>query len=367
MIRPACLVLFLLPTVIEVASNARAEELFPAAAELARLQGRRIEGPGPGGSAIDVGPAGSWYAGFLGMPTVDFDGETYRLWFSGGELTSDPTVPYGLIERIGLATSRDGRTWEIANDGRPVLDLGPAGSADAKGCTHPFVLRTGDGWTMWYGGVDGRSAKDVGKAPAHVRIEQVCMATSKDGVHWTRANDGRPVLPIGEDGDVDSIQATGVHIVRSDAGFMMWYSAYDGRHTLAAATSADGLRWQRANGGRALTGLEPGGQGQTGPSVIRDGDAYWMLYCADTGNEWKVYSATSSDGFHWQPSAGGRPVLGPAPAGSFGTAGSGHNHSAHPSQLVRAGERLLVWYMAEDGSPPNLQRIGLLELTGAER
>src|SRR5687768_3300339 len=79
--------------------SARAED-FPAAAELARLQGRRIDGAGPGGSAFDVGPDGSWYAAFLGMPTVDCDGETYRLWFSGGELTSDPSFPYGLVERI---------------------------------------------------------------------------------------------------------------------------------------------------------------------------------------------------------------------------------------------------------------------------
>lgn len=366
MTKPARVFNCVLSAAIALASTggpARSAERLEAA-ELARLQGRRIDGAGPGGSAFDVGPAGSWYAGFLGMPTVDFDGETYRLWFSGGELTSDSSFPYGLIERIGLATSRDGRTWEIANGGQPVLDLGPEGSADAKGCAHPFVLRTGDGWTMWYGGIDGRSAQNIGKSPAHVRIEQICMATSADGIHWTRANEGRPVLPIGGAADVDSIQATGAHVIKTDAGYRMWYSAYDGRHTLAAATSADGIHWQCAHSGQALTGLEPGGQGQTGPSVVWDGAAYWMLYCADTGNEWKIYSATSADGFHWRPAGKGRPLLGPAPAGNFGTAGRGHNHSAHPSQLVRAGDQLLVWYMAEDGAPPNLQRIGLLELIG---
>jgi hypothetical protein len=330
--------------------------------QLAKARFDRVEGTGPGGAAFDVGPAGSWYAGFLGMPTIDFDGETYRLWFAGGELTTDSSYPYGMIERIGLATSRDGRTWEVANDGKPVLDLGPPGSADAKGCTHPFVMRTADGWTMWYGGIDGRSAKDVGKDPAHVRIEQVCMATSTDGIHWTRANGGQPVLPIGGSEDVDSIQATGAHVMKNKQGYTMWYSPYNGRHRLAAATSTDGIHWQRANGGRALDGLEPGIQGQTGPSVVWDGSSYWMLYCADTGNEWKIYAATSADGFHWQ-AIGTAPVLGPAPKGNFGTAGYGHNHSAHPSQLVLAGERTVVWYMAEDANPPNLQRIGVMELT----
>jgi predicted GH43/DUF377 family glycosyl hydrolase len=334
----------------------------PCVSVLSNAECRRVDGAGPGGSAFDVGPAGSWYAAFLGMPTVDFDGELYRLWFAGGELTTDPSVPYGMFERIGLATSRDGTNWEIANEGQPVLDLGPAGAADAKGCTHPFVLRTADGWMMWYGGIDGRSAKDFGRAPAHVRIEQVCLATSTDGIHWTRANGGRPVLEVGAAGSVDSIQATGAHVLRTSDGYMMWYSAYDGRHTLAAAASSDGIHWERANGGRALSGLEAGLQGQTGPAVVYDGTSYWMLYCADTGNEWKIYSAVSQDGFDWQPANAGKPVLGPAPTGSFGTAGYGRNHSAHPSQLVLAGDRQLVWFMAEDGSPPNLQRIGALEV-----
>jgi hypothetical protein len=335
----------------------------PAVSQLTKARFDRVEGTGPGGAAFDVGPAGSWYAGFLGMPTVNFDGETYRLWFSGGEMTTDPSFPYGMIERIGLATSRDGQTWEIANDGNPVLDLGPPGSADAKGCTHPFVMRTADGWMMWYGGIDGRSAEDVGKSPAHVRIEQVCLATSTDGIHWTRANGGAPVLPVGGPDDVDSIQATGAHVIKRDDGYHMWYSPYNGRHALAAATSADGIHWKRANGGRALSGLEPGLQGQTGPSVVWDGKSYWMLYCADTGNEWKIYAAVSDNGFEWRPAGKGGPVLGSPPPGNFGTAGYGHNHSAHPSQLVDSHGRLLVWYMAEDATPPNLQRIGLMELT----
>jgi len=46
-------------------------------------------------------------------------------------------VPYGFYERIGLGTSSDGITRQIANDGKAVLDLGPPGSPDAKGLAHP--------------------------------------------------------------------------------------------------------------------------------------------------------------------------------------------------------------------------------------
>jgi len=31
---------------------------------------------------------------------------------------------------------------------------------------------------MWYGGIDGRTGKDVGVGPAHVRVEQIGLAIS---------------------------------------------------------------------------------------------------------------------------------------------------------------------------------------------
>ena len=57
------------------------------------------------------------------MSTVDFDGELYRMWFVGGQKTSDAGVPYGDYERIGLATSTDGIHWTKTNGGQPVTGL----------------------------------------------------------------------------------------------------------------------------------------------------------------------------------------------------------------------------------------------------
>ena len=60
-------------------------------------------------------------------------------------------MPYGIRTAIGLVTSRDGVHWEMVNDGQPVLEVGPAGSADAKGLAHPFVMNVGEQFWMWYG------------------------------------------------------------------------------------------------------------------------------------------------------------------------------------------------------------------------
>ena len=88
----------------------------------------------PGGAAqgavLDTGPPDSWYSGTVGMPTVHFDGKLYRMWFVGDEPTKDSGAPYRIYQRIGLAISKDGLHWRVANEGKPVLDLGPKGSAD---------------------------------------------------------------------------------------------------------------------------------------------------------------------------------------------------------------------------------------------
>ena len=104
----------------------------------------------------------------------------------------------------------------------------------------------------------------------------------------------------------------------------MWYSSlYDskmGRGGIGLATSPDGVRWRRENGGRPVLSPGPAGafdEGQGGfPEVLYDGSVYRMWY-AGMAADWhgsgfghyRVGLATSSDGVVWQRANGGRPVL----------------------------------------------------------
>ena len=317
----------------------------------------RVVGSQTGGAAVFPDTKSVWFNLSVSLPTVDFDGETYRMWFVGHTMTSDPGIPYGWYERIGLATSRDGLHWEIANEGRPVLDLGPAGTFDDCGLAHPFVLRVGDQFMMWYGGIDGRAGRDVGVGPAHVRVEQIGLATSSDGVHWARANDSHPVLEIGPPGSIDAVQATGCHVIRRGDEFAMWYGAYNGAHTVGMATSQDGIHWTKENGGQAVTGLL--GTGKLGPSVYFDGSRYLMLYNTawSTGGGpeglWTTFAATSSDGVHWDSALDHQSLLGPAPPGNFGSADGkrGNNHVVHPTKMIFLDGRVRVWYGADGNQP----------------
>jgi len=82
------------------------------------------------------------------------------------------------------------------------------------------------------------------------------LATSRDGLRWTKANEGRPVLAPGEAGAADETKTDHPAVVQSDGRFHMWYTAgpKDSKYKICYATSDDGYRWERQNGGQPVLG-----------------------------------------------------------------------------------------------------------------
>jgi len=348
---------------IDTASNFA--KLFPPVENILQAQFTRVKGNAQKNSVLDVGGPESWYSDIVSLPTVDFDGKAFRMWFTGAAKTDDPSIPYGSYEQIGLAISLDGINWTVANDGKPVFTPQEMDGFDRKGVTHPNVLRVGEKFLMWYGGIDGTLAKDLGLERGNVRVERIGLAISEDGIQWKRANGGNPVLDIGPPGSIDSVQATGMHVLMIKKEFVMWYGAYGGQHKLGIATSFDGIHWTKENGGRPVSGLL--GEEQLGPSVYFDGHRYLLFYSTVVNQQWVMFAASSPDGVNWLPL--NYPVLDQAPEDNFDSAGPGRNHSVHPSQLIffnpKAlfffGPKALLLYGGEDSEPPNYQRIGLME------
>ena len=253
---------------------------------------------------------------------------------------------------IGSASSVDGVSWMREAGGKPVFPLGADGAFDAAQVFGPEVHHNGEHYLMWYTG-------DAGvKHASGIFHYQIGLATSRDGSTWTRANGGRAVLGNGGGGSPDEVQAATPSVLREGDGYRMWYAAWAPQlnHTICVARSSDGIRWERENGGEPVQGLDP--PIAYGHAVARVGDTYVMLYMALEAAR-SLYGATSTDGTHWQMLNDGRPVLNPGAGEDFDA-----NIVGHP-YLLADGGILRAWYTGYQTKPGGIAnwelRIGLAE------
>jgi predicted GH43/DUF377 family glycosyl hydrolase len=99
---------------------------------------------------------GDWERGGLYKPCLlEHDG-TFYLFYN-----AKTAAARGWREQTGLAVSTDLRTW-TRNPGNPVIPNGPAGSADEIFASDPCVLRFGRQWALFYYSLDAKGvARDV--------------------------------------------------------------------------------------------------------------------------------------------------------------------------------------------------------------
>jgi hypothetical protein len=180
--------------------------------------GLGLEPPGPIATSLVETADGSWLAFGWGSPAGEPD--TSSIW---GATSFDLAGP-----------------WEAISD--QVLEPGPAGSWDDGGVNSPSVIRTEDGYMMLY---DGWSAEPG---------DQVGLATSSDGLTWTR--EPEPVMAPGADGAFD---ARSIQIPRLALTPDGWFMAYMGLEAdiqqpgrVGLATSHDLTSWSKLG-----IGLQP--------------------------------------------------------------------------------------------------------------
>jgi hypothetical protein len=227
-------------------------------------------GPSPTGKIRDRGPSFPW--------VVPRDDGPWLLYY-GAWGTWAP--PKDLSNRTGLAISKDqGLTWEVVNE--TVLPLGKPGSIDAGLTGSVDVMRTGpQSYMMWYtAGERYQMVGDVYRGIVHIG-----MARSKDGLTWEKFP--QPALRARLEA-VPEFEAvvSKPSVLLIDGTYHMWFSIFDMKskgYRLGYATSADGVKWNRAFDKQILP-LTPGGfdsENQSYPCVIDMGDQLWMFY---TGN-----------------------------------------------------------------------------------
>ncbi len=202
-------------------------------------------------------------------------------------------------QAIGLATSADRIVW-TRYVGNPVLDVGPAGSWDERKISTASVYCNGNGYSMWY---TGRG----------VREGSIGLATSPDGIHWTKYAEN-PLLPPGPPGSWEQNSAEGPKVIKVDSVFHMFYTGHDPAlgFQIGYASSPDGIHWTKYSGNPVLTkgsASEWDGQSLGLPGVLFRDNEFHLWYNGLRANSiyWQIGYATSDLGPLAVPSEGIRP------------------------------------------------------------
>lgn len=318
------------------------------AAEPLKIELTRSPGPAARGAVLDTGPPWAFDADWTASPCVLADDGAYRMWYSA----HFDAKPAQTVRGIGLALSDDGRDWRRAAHGKPILTPGAPGALDDAQVFAPKVLFDGRLYRMWYTGQPrARHSSGFG-------YYRVFLATSPDGVAWTRANEGRPVIDLGAAGAPDAVQAATPAILQEEGEYFAWYAAFSpaANHSICLARSRDGVHFEKLHGGRPVEGLQ---KFPFAPTVAKIGGRYLMLYMSLAGEPRSLHAAVSDDRIHWRPLRDGRPVLPLGGAKDFDRDLIGHG------SLLVEGDRLRLWYTGyrreRNATSPLTLRIGLAE------
>ncbi len=285
-----------------------------------------------GNPVLEKGEPGTWDDQIIQGLSVLFDGATYHMWYHGSNAKGN--------DAIGYATSLDGTTWE-KYEGNPVIKTGGPGSFDELDLQMGHVIFEENVYKMWYDGHSNSTGWAIG------------LASSPDGIHWTKDTLNNPVLTTGAPGSWDDRAVWGAHIIHEDTTYKMWYSGIENRldigflfRRIGYSESPDGINWTK----HPKQVLEQGdyitwGYDLETPMVIFDGVNYNMWYSIiNTAFAccYQVDYAVSPDGIHWTKDSLNNPAL------ESGESGSWHTSIWHP-YVIENDNLFRMWFSGSGG------------------
>ena len=223
-------------------------------------------------------------ANFISAAEVVKIGSTYYLYATREDLTG------GLVY-LGLAISSDGNAWSKHSDS--ALSAGTPGSWD---CDQVGWLKVAEKNGTYYGFYAG--AKEGAR--------QIGLATSEDGILWTKCSDN-PVLSLADlaDSSIVSVFPAGV-VFKDGVFYLLFQQNYrSGSSSIGVVTSVDGIAWSRYSGNPVLTIGDPGTWnsavlGNGSMRYIQGKFRFWYSGCdlkvGEGDQHWKMGGASSKDG-----------------------------------------------------------------------
>ena len=204
------------------------------------------------------------------------DDDEYKMYYTA---TNSSAMP-----RLGLATSPDGITWtKYAQN--PILELGQTGSWNEYRSHNASVIKREGLYYLWFTGSNTNSEVGIG------------LAYSTDGISWEEDQQS-PVLMTASTLEWESTYLTfPAVVVRENGSFLMAYMGFDGLYRqVGLATSPDGVQWTRHPNNPIIPHGAVGSWNEetsTGPSIaIIEQGLYRMWYAGNS-----IYSTSTTWSF----------------------------------------------------------------------
>jgi hypothetical protein len=236
------------------------------------------------------GPAGYFdAAGVMPTSVIRVDNDIW-MYFIGWTVRAD--VPYH--NAIGLAVSRDGGATFERRFAGPVVGLT---ATEPLFCGTADVVRTSDGWRMWYASTT--EWRDLnGKLEPRYHLK---YAESADGMAWRQQ--GRVAVDYRDEDEAAVARAT---VLRDGASLQMWFCHRElvgyrddatRAYRIGSAMSDDGMNWRRSDAGVFASGTPPlpgiDDVMQAYPAVLRIRDRLLMFYNGNGFGQTGILMATA--------------------------------------------------------------------------
>lgn len=215
------------------------------------------------------------YAGVAALASsalVEEDGTWVLYFYTWGGRT------YPTTGGIGRATAPS-PTGPWTPDAELVLQPGPEGAWDESHVLSPDVIKTEEGYRMYYSGYD------------QTGVQQIGLATSTDGIHWERR--ATPVLSPAEGWESGWVHQP--RVVQTPEGWVMFYRGTQNGPNMALgfATSADGVVWERSSLNPILSAKEvPKARAFWFTNLLYHEGTYFLFWEVGIGQITEIYLST---------------------------------------------------------------------------
>jgi hypothetical protein len=242
---------------------------------------------------LEPGSPGSWDELWIFTPHAFIDEGTFYLFYTGFDASGIPS--------IGMAISTDGYTF-TKYAGNPLLEHSASGF-DSYSVSQGIVIEDpAGGWIMYY---NGREIPDFAPGPFIGRA----TATNLTGP-WNRS--ASPVLSTGSQGEWDEDVVTPNSLIPLDTGgFIMFYTGVNditGYIQIGMATSPDGITWTKYNDPSTTEHpyMESDPVLKAGDSLVWDDWSAWECSVLKNSGYYEMYYSgsdhsanTESIGYAW--------------------------------------------------------------------